>query len=38
MPGVGRFGKLMDPDGNMFGHIAPVMSDGTTAMGPDATE
>jgi hypothetical protein len=33
MPGVGRLGYLLDPDGNVFGLISPVMSDGTTAMG-----
>lgn len=38
MPGVGRFGNLLDPGGNMFGLISPVMSLGTTAMGPEATE
>lgn len=35
-PGIGRGGYLMDPDGNLFGIISPVLSDGTTAMGPDA--
>lgn len=38
MPGVGRFVNPLNPDVNMFGPISPVMSDGTTAMGPDATE
>lgn len=33
MPGVGRVGYLRDPDGNVFGLISPVMSDGSTAMG-----
>ena len=33
MPGVGRLGYLIDPDGNVFGLISPVMSDGTNAMG-----
>ena len=33
-PGVGRTATLLDPDGNLFGLISPVMSDGTTAMGP----
>jgi hypothetical protein len=33
MPGVGRLAYLHDPDGNVFGLISPVMSDGTTAMG-----
>jgi predicted enzyme related to lactoylglutathione lyase len=32
MPGVGRLGYLLDPDGNVFGLISPVMSDGTVAM------
>lgn len=31
-PGIGRGGYLIDPDGNVFGMISPVMSDGTTAM------
>jgi uncharacterized protein len=33
MEGVGRIGSLLDPDGNVFGVISPVMSDGTIAMG-----
>ncbi|HEY3436817.1 MAG TPA: VOC family protein [Actinotalea sp.] len=33
MQGVGRVGYLLDPDGNVFGIISPVMSDGTVAMG-----
>jgi uncharacterized protein len=33
MEGVGRGGYLLDPDGNLFGLITPVMSDGTVAMG-----
>lgn len=32
-PGVGRAGYLLDPDGNVFGLISPILSDGTTAMG-----
>ncbi|MCD5348035.1 VOC family protein [Agromyces sp. H3Y2-19a] len=32
MEGVGRGAYLHDPDGNLFGLITPVMSDGTTAM------
>ena len=32
MQGVGRVGYLLDPDGNVFGLISPVMSDGTRAM------
>ncbi|MBM7503817.1 VOC family protein [Agromyces aurantiacus] len=37
MQGIGRGGYLFDPDGNLFGMLSPVLSDGTTAMGPDAT-
>lgn len=33
IPGVGRGGYLTDPDGNVFGLMSPVMSDGTVAMG-----
>lgn len=33
MPGVGRLAYLIDPDGNVFGFISPVMSDGTNVMG-----
>ena len=33
MQGVGRVGYLLDPDGNVFGLISPVLSDGTVAMG-----
>jgi hypothetical protein len=32
--GIGRGGYLIDPDGNIFGLISPVLSDGTIAMGP----
>ena len=32
-PGVGRGGYLLDPDGNVFGLISPILSDGTTGMG-----
>jgi predicted enzyme related to lactoylglutathione lyase len=28
MDGVGRIGYLLDPDGNVFGLISPVLSDG----------
>ena len=31
-PGIGRGGYLLDPDGNIFGLISPVLSDGTSAM------
>jgi len=37
MPGVGRVGYLRDPDDNVFGLISAVMSDGTTAMGANAS-
>jgi len=33
MEGIGRVGYLLDPDGNVFGLISPVLSDGTAAMG-----
>ena len=33
MQGIGRVGYLLDPDGNVFGLITPVLSDGTVAMG-----
>lgn len=32
MTGVGRVGYLLDPDGNLFGLISPVLSDGTNVM------
>ncbi|MBW8172978.1 VOC family protein [Ornithinimicrobium sp. Arc0846-15] len=32
MPGVGRFGYLLDPDNNIFGVLSPILSDGTNAM------
>jgi predicted enzyme related to lactoylglutathione lyase len=35
-PGIGRGGYLVDPDGNVFGLISPVLSDGTVAMGAGA--
>jgi predicted enzyme related to lactoylglutathione lyase len=35
-PGIGRGGYLIDPDGNIFGIISPVLSDGTVAMGAGA--
>ena len=34
MPGVGRLAYLIDPDGNVFGFISPVLSDGTNVMDP----
>ena len=37
MPGVGRVGYLHDPDGNLFGLISPVLSDGSNTMGPGGT-
>jgi uncharacterized protein len=33
MEGVGRGGYLLDPEGNVFGLMSPVLSDGTVAMG-----
>ena len=33
-PGIGRGGYLIDPDGNVFGLLSPVTSDGTVAIGP----
>ena len=35
-PGIGRGGYLLDPDGNVFGLLSPVLSDGTIAMGAGA--
>jgi hypothetical protein len=35
-PGIGRGGYLIDPDGNVFGLLSPVLSDGTVAMGTGA--
>jgi len=32
-PGIGRAGYLLDPDGNVFGMISPILSDGTRGMG-----
>jgi predicted enzyme related to lactoylglutathione lyase len=32
MQGIGRLGYLLDPDGNVFGLISPVLSDGTDVM------
>ena len=34
-PGIGRGGYLLDPDGNVFGLISPILSDGTRAMGSE---
>ncbi|KQM82643.1 VOC family protein [Agromyces sp. Leaf222] len=36
MQGVGRVGYLLDPDNNVFGLISPILSDGTSTMGPVA--
>jgi uncharacterized protein len=33
MQGIGRVGYLLDPDGNVFGLISPILSDGTNVMG-----
>jgi hypothetical protein len=38
MPGVGRLAYLIDPDGNIFGFISPVLSDGTNVMGASAAD
>jgi predicted enzyme related to lactoylglutathione lyase len=38
MPGVGRLAYLIDPDGNIFGFISPVLSDGTNVMANATTE
>ena len=35
-PGIGRGGYLLDPDGNVFGLISPVTSDGTSGMAAGA--
>ena len=32
MAGIGRIGYLLEPDGNVFGLISPVLSDGTNVM------
>jgi predicted enzyme related to lactoylglutathione lyase len=32
MEGIGRGGYLTDPDGNLFGMLSPVLSDGRTMM------
>ena len=32
MQGIGRVGYLLDPDGNVFGLISSVLSDGTDTM------
>jgi predicted enzyme related to lactoylglutathione lyase len=32
MEGIGRGGYLTDPDGNLFGLLSPVLSDGRTMM------
>ena len=33
MQGIGRVGYLLDPDGNVFGLISPVLSDGSVQTG-----
>ena len=33
MQGIGRVGYLHDPDGNIFGLISPLLSDGTNVIG-----
>jgi predicted enzyme related to lactoylglutathione lyase len=37
MPGIGRLAYLRDPEGNTFGVISAVLSDGTNPMQPQAT-
>lgn len=37
MAGVGRVAYLTDPDGNIFGFISPVLSDGTNVMEATAS-
>lgn len=32
LPGVGRLAYLLDPDGNVFGFLSPILSDGTDVM------
>lgn len=32
LAGVGRLAYLLDPDGNLFGFLSPVLSDGTNVM------
>jgi len=34
MAGIGRLAYLIDPDGNIFGFISPVLSDGTNVLEP----
>lgn len=36
LPGVGRLAYLVDPDGNIFGFLSPILSDGSSAMGDAA--
>ena len=36
MEGIGRVGYLLDPDGNVFGLISSVLSDGTDVMAGQA--
>src|SRR6476646_8090850 len=36
MEGIGRVGYLLDPDGNVFGLISSVLSDGTDVMASQA--
>jgi hypothetical protein len=38
MAGVGRVAYLPDPDGNIFGFISPVLSDGTNVMEAAASQ
>lgn len=36
MPSIGRLAYLRDPDGNVFGIISPVLSDGTDVTAASA--
>jgi hypothetical protein len=36
MAGIGRVGYLLDPDGNVFGLISPVLSDGSDVTSDQA--
>jgi len=38
LQGVGRVGYLRDPDGNVFGVISEVLSDGTSPMSERAVD
>jgi predicted enzyme related to lactoylglutathione lyase len=38
MAGVGRIGYLLDPDGNLFGLLSEVLSDGTNVTEQGGTQ